>query len=573
MKKHRSLLFIAAILIFCASFNICTAETYQPDDIINAEFSVLSNSNRAVGAIIQLAYDHTALELIPDLDFQNEKGQAVLTDLKGITVGEKVNATFKILNNAHDGEYEVTINVLEAVDINEKKVDDLNFSSLVFTVKTKDSPIMTLFNMPSDDFISLEEKMIDTSLLWTRDEDIDDAFLSLIPDFSAMLATEYDLSVEGDQCILKYSSDLNFNEGFFWFADDEVSSNANGLKPNDSNSFKGKYNAENYRGFYLQGDYDLKANKQSNISWNGEGYSYINRFPQYELQYEINVFDPFVSADNEPKPEYTITFHDDILGKSIYWRYMNQYETEIVISPYNGRSVKLLYKNHPESVPRLVLLSNPFSKESVVMSHDSYMYAEPWTDVCVETYVQATGRRGWEKNSIQLFAQSKDGGYYIGEMKCSKEDKEKLVPGTKILVKGIKIGYGDDGVEIIEASYEIIESDPFIAEPKDVSALLGSEKLLEHQNEKVLFKGLTVSGYEDGTPVINDSSGISFCCTDGNGLKLSFFVDLAFIKMHSDLFREAKKLEIGDVIDIEGFFSWTSDETGPYTYVSNIIKQ
>ena len=57
---------------------------------------------------------------------------------------------------------------------------------------------------------------------------------------------------------------------------------------------------------------------------------------------------------------------------------------------------------------------------------------------------------------------------------CSQEDYDKLVPGTKIKVTGFKSEWSGE-VEITDATYEIEDTDTFVADAKDVTDLLGKD--------------------------------------------------------------------------------------------------
>ncbi|RAY89557.1 hypothetical protein DK853_55380, partial [Klebsiella oxytoca] len=67
----------------------------------------------------------------------------------------------------------------------------------------------------------------------------------------------------------------------------------------------------------------------------------------------------------------------------------------------------------------------------------------------------------------------KDGAYYLYNMECSKEDYEKLTPGTKIKVTGFKTEWSGE-VEIIDATFEI-QSGNYVAPAEDVTSLLGTD--------------------------------------------------------------------------------------------------
>lgn len=125
-----------------------------------------------------------------------------------------------------------------------------------------------------------------------------------------------------------------------------------------------------------------------------------------------------------------------------------------------------------------------------VMSYEEYMAAEVDTEVTVEAYVQA--KQSWWEDKATVYAQSPDGAYFFYNMVCSEEDYEKLVPGTKIQVTGYKAEWSGE-VEIMDGTFEFVEGgDTYVAEPMDVTELLGTEELINHQNKLVEFKGMTV---------------------------------------------------------------------------------
>ena len=198
------------------------------------------------------------------------------------------------------------------------------------------------------------------------------------------------------------------------------------------------------------------------------------------------------------------------------------------------------------------------AEEAPVMTHEEYAAAELDTAVTVETYVQAT--QSWWDNKITVYAQSEDGAYFIYNMACSEEDAAKLVPGTKIRVKGFKSEWSGE-VEITDASFEILEGDPFIATPEDVTEKLGTEELINCQNELVAFKGLTIEDY--------DGKGAAFAYknpdekTDDlyfkaslNGNVYEFCVEFYLCGKETGVYKAVEGLKVGDVVDMEGFLYW-----------------
>ena len=159
-----------------------------------------------------------------------------------------------------------------------------------------------------------------------------------------------------------------------------------------------------------------------------------------------------------------------------------------------------------------------------VMTHADYVAAAIDDEIVVETYVQA--KQSWWDNKGTFYCQSEDGAYFLYEMPCSEEDYNKLVPGTKIKVTGYKTAWAGE-VEIVDATYEILEGS-FIAEAADLTALLGTDELINHQNEFVVFKGMTIEAveYKNGQPgddiyVTVSKDGQSYTTTDQKSI-LSF---------------------------------------------------
>ncbi len=144
-----------------------------------------------------------------------------------------------------------------------------------------------------------------------------------------------------------------------------------------------------------------------------------------------------------------------------------------------------------------------FAKGEGVMTAAEYQAADVDTAVTVETFVQA--KQGWwEKDGVgvaSFYTQDKDGGYFLYNMPCSQEDYNKLVPGTKIKVTGYKAEWAGE-VEIIDSTFEILPGS-YVAEAKDVTALLGTDDLIKEQNTFIAVKGLTVAPANDaGAPFL-----------------------------------------------------------------------
>jgi uncharacterized protein YxeA len=197
--------------------------------------------------------------------------------------------------------------------------------------------------------------------------------------------------------------------------------------------------------------------------------------------------------------------------------------------------------------------------EVALMTYAEYAQAAVDDPVYVETYVQAT--QSWWDNKITVYGQNEDGAVFIYNLSCSEEDAAKLVPGTKIAVKGFKAEWAGE-VEIAEgATFEFVEADPFVAEAKDVTDLLGKEELIAHQNEKVAFKGMTVEAYDDTGAAFayknaeNKTDDLYFKVSK-DGQTYDFCVEFYLCNNETEVYKAVEALQVGDVIDIEGFLYW-----------------
>ncbi len=201
-------------------------------------------------------------------------------------------------------------------------------------------------------------------------------------------------------------------------------------------------------------------------------------------------------------------------------------------------------------------------KSEGVMTHAEYMAAALDTEVVIEAYVQA--KQSWWENKATVYAQDKDGAYFLYDMACSEEDYAKLTKGTKIKVTGYKAEWAGE-VEIIDATFEIMEGN-YVAPVVDATAWLGTDELIKHQNEFVAFKGMTVEASKDanGNDVAFlynwDGSGQDgndlYFNVSLNGETYTFTVESYLCDSTTEVYNAVKGLNIGDTVDMEGFLYW-----------------
>ena len=206
---------------------------------------------------------------------------------------------------------------------------------------------------------------------------------------------------------------------------------------------------------------------------------------------------------------------------------------------------------------------DPAKKSEGVMTYAEYNAAAMNAEVVIEAYVQAT--QSWWDNKITVYLQDPDGAYFVYELACSEEDAAKLTKGTKIKVTGYKGEWAGE-VEIMDGKFEFVESETWVAEAADVTALLGTDDLIKHQNEFVSFKGMTV----ESITYKNDEPGDDiYVDVSKDGQKYSFCVERYLTGPETDVYKAVGELKAGDVIDIEGFLYWYE---GVNTHITSVKK-
>ncbi|MCD7750897.1 MAG: hypothetical protein LUI10_04040 [Lachnospiraceae bacterium] len=204
--------------------------------------------------------------------------------------------------------------------------------------------------------------------------------------------------------------------------------------------------------------------------------------------------------------------------------------------------------------------------EVPVLTYEEYVAADLDTEVSVCTYVQAT--QSWWDGTITVYTQDEDGAYFLYNMTCSEEDAELLVPGTKIVVTGYKSEWAGE-VEIIDAFFEFaVDGDTYVAEPLDVTDLLADDSLIDYQNQYVSFTGMTVepstdaNGNEvaflynwDGSGEAGSNCDLYFNVSV-NGETYTFTVESYLCDESTEVYQAVTELEVGSVIDMEGFLYW-----------------
>lgn len=199
------------------------------------------------------------------------------------------------------------------------------------------------------------------------------------------------------------------------------------------------------------------------------------------------------------------------------------------------------------------------------MSYSEYLAAAVDDPIVIEGYVQ--GKQAWWEGKATLYLQDEDGAYFVYNAECSQDDFDKLVEGQKVKVTGFKTEWSGE-VEVAEGATIEIENGNYIATATDVTDMLGTDELIDYQNQKVAFKGLTVAASKDpdgkevaflynydGSGAAGENNDLYFNVSDGKDT-YSFTVESYLTDESSDVYKAVTQLKVGDTVDMEGFLYW-----------------
>ncbi len=198
------------------------------------------------------------------------------------------------------------------------------------------------------------------------------------------------------------------------------------------------------------------------------------------------------------------------------------------------------------------------AEEPAFMSYAEYAAAAVDDPVTIKAAVQAT--QSWWNDQITVYTQDQDGAYFIYELACSEEDAAKLVPGQWILVNGFKGEWAGE-VEIVDATFEFLDDEPYVAQPVDATEAWGTVDMINYMNQLVVFRGLTVEAYDDSGAAFayKDPEGktddLYFKVTKGD-TTYEFCVEFYLCGKDTDVYKSVENLQVGDEIDLQGFLYW-----------------
>ena len=141
-----------------------------------------------------------------------------------------------------------------------------------------------------------------------------------------------------------------------------------------------------------------------------------------------------------------------------------------------------------------------------------------------------------------------------------------MTVGTKLKITGVKAEWAGE-VEIIDATFEILD-DTWVAEAKDLTSVIANEEeLVKYQNMLAKFTDMTVKSvsYKNGEP----GDDIYVTLTK-DGADYDFCVEVYLTGTTTDVYTTVGTLTEGDTVDVEGFLYWYN---GMNPHITKITKK
>ena len=186
-----------------------------------------------------------------------------------------------------------------------------------------------------------------------------------------------------------------------------------------------------------------------------------------------------------------------------------------------------------------------------VSTHAQFIAAEAETEIVIEGFVQA--KQGWWGNEAVVYLQDTVGGYYIYKLPCTEAEFDALTVGTKIQVTGEKAIYNGMHEIMNVTDWKVVTADPFVATATDITAILTDDAaLVNHLGALVKMTDMTVASIE----YKNDGGDDIYLGLEKDGAEYSVTVEVYLTGTDSEVYTAVGELEVGDVIDVEGFLQW-----------------
>ena len=204
-----------------------------------------------------------------------------------------------------------------------------------------------------------------------------------------------------------------------------------------------------------------------------------------------------------------------------------------------------------------------FEKSEGVMTYAEYAAAELDSPVVIEAFIQATQTFNPAYGNITLYLADNEGAYFVYRMVADQDLVDKCTTGAKVRVTGTKSEWSGE-VEITNATIEFLDGS-YVFEAKDCD-ILGAD-LIESQNQYVYINDLVVLDKGDGAAFLykhngsgshEENSDLYYDVCYGGKL-FTFVVESDLCDNTTAVYAAVEELEVGDVINVEGFLYWYED--------------
>ena len=171
----------------------------------------------------------------------------------------------------------------------------------------------------------------------------------------------------------------------------------------------------------------------------------------------------------------------------------------------------------------------------------------------LELIMSVQAHQSWWDNTVTIYGQDNDGGYFVYCASADEETAKKLVPGTLIKVTGTKSEWSGE-LELVDATFEILDEQGKVYDYVDYTDIMkDDDELIKHMNEKVTLKNLDVIELNKKD---SETDPDLYITVTANGKFYDLCVENYLTGPETEVYKTAETLGPGDVIDIEGFLYW-----------------
>ena len=208
--------------------------------------------------------------------------------------------------------------------------------------------------------------------------------------------------------------------------------------------------------------------------------------------------------------------------------------------------------NTVETVPMLVT-------DGSTLTYNEFLATNYGEQVTIAGYVQAKMVYVTEGAHTSLFVkdQTSDSAYFIYNAMMTQETYNAIVEGTPVKITGTKTVFSNE-VEIADATVEVLNATPVIANPLDITTIFSSSAS-DYINRKIQLTGFTVVPFEDGTTFHygyngNGSNGDAvYFQASYNGMTYKFMVHQYLTDPSTPVYTAVQNLQAGQTITIQGY--------------------